>query len=131
MMVAEVVGQLERSIYPMVPKMSRAVAKSAVLMGGSNELVECFCGGAVAEGCFGAVARLVGDGVDVGLVAGDGGSFGQVAEDESVGVFVGSSLPGAVGVSDKHLHASAWGEALMVGHFPSLIPCQCSHHSFG
>ena len=32
-------------------------------MGGSNELVECFCGGAVAEGCSGAVARLVGDGV--------------------------------------------------------------------
>ena len=63
MMVAELVGQLERSIYPMVSKMSRAVAKSAVLMGGSNELVECFCGGAVAEGCSGAVARLVGDGV--------------------------------------------------------------------
>ena len=35
----------------------------AVSMGGSNELVECFCGGAVAEGCSGAVARLVGDGV--------------------------------------------------------------------
>ena len=34
-----------------------------VSMGGSNELVECFCGGAVAEGCSGAVARLVGDGV--------------------------------------------------------------------
>ena len=32
-------------------------------MGGSNELVECFCGGAVAEGYSGAVARLVGDGV--------------------------------------------------------------------
>ena len=42
-------------------------------MGGSNELVECFCGGAVAEGCSGAVARFVGDGVEVGLVAGDGG----------------------------------------------------------
>ena len=43
-------------------------------MGGSNELVECFCGGAVAEGYSGAVARLVGDGVEVGLVAGDEGS---------------------------------------------------------
>lgn len=38
-------------------------------MGGSNELVECFCGGAVAEGYSGAVARLVGDGVEVGLAA--------------------------------------------------------------
>ena len=70
-------------------------------MGGSNEFVECFCGGAVAEGGSGAVARLVGDGVEVGLVAGDGGSFGKVAADEPVGVFIGPSLPGTVGVSEK------------------------------
>ena len=38
--------------------------------------------GAVAEGGSGAVARFVGDGVEVGLVAGDGGSFGEVAADE-------------------------------------------------
>ncbi len=31
-------------------------------MGGSNELVECFCG-AVAEGGSGAVVEFVGDGV--------------------------------------------------------------------
>ena len=62
-------------------------------MGGSNEFVECFCWGAVAEGGSGAVVELVGDGVEVGLVAGDGGSFGQVSADEPVGVFVGSSLP--------------------------------------
>ena len=37
-------------------------------MGGSNELVECFCGGAVAEGGSGAVVQFVGDGVEVGLV---------------------------------------------------------------
>ena len=47
-------------------------------MGGSNELVECFCGGAVAEGGSGAVVQFVGDGVEVGLVAGDGGSFVSV-----------------------------------------------------
>ena len=45
-------------------------------MGGSDELVECFCGGVVAEGGSGVVARFVGDGVEVGLVAGDGGFFG-------------------------------------------------------
>ena len=45
--------------------------RTAVSMGGSNELVECFCGGAVAEGGSGAVAQVVGDGVEVGLVAGD------------------------------------------------------------
>ena len=100
-------------------------------MGGSNEFVECFCGGAVAEGGSGAVARLVGDGVEVGLVAGDGGSFGQVAADESVGVFVGSSLPGAVGVSEEHLHAGVVGEALVAGHFPALVPGQCAHRLVG
>ena len=42
-------------------------------MGGSNEFVECFCWGAVAEGGSGAVVQFVGDGVEVGLVAGAGG----------------------------------------------------------
>ena len=55
-----------------------AIWRGVVSMGGSNELVECFCGGAIVEGCSGAVARLVGDGVEVGLVAGDGGSFVSV-----------------------------------------------------
>ena len=41
---------------------------TVVSMGGSNELVECFCGGAVAEGGSGAVVQFVGDGVEVGLV---------------------------------------------------------------
>ena len=100
-------------------------------MGGSNELVECFCGGAVAEGGSGAVVEFVGDGVEVGLVAGDGGSFGQVAADEPVGVFVGSSLPGAVGVSEEHLHAGVVGEALVAGHFPALVPGQCAHRLVG
>ena len=100
-------------------------------MGGSSELIECFCGGTVAEGDSGAVIELVGDGVEVGLVADDGGSFGQIAADESVGVFVGSSLPWAVRVSEEHLYASVAGEALVTGHFPSLIPCQCSHRTVG
>ena len=93
-------------------------------MGGSNEFVECFCWGAVVEGGSGAVVELVGDGVEVWLVAGDGGSFGEVAADEPVGVFVCSSLPGAVGVSEEHLYASVSGEALVAGRspFPSLGP---------
>ena len=44
-------------------------------MGGGNEFVECLGGGVVAGGS-GAVARFVGDGVEVGLVAGGGGFFG-------------------------------------------------------
>ena len=100
-------------------------------MGGGNEFVECLGGGRVAEVGSGAVARLVGDGVEVGSVAGDGGSCGQVAADEPVGVFVGSSLPGAVGVSEEHLHAGVVGEALVAGHFPALVPGQCAHRPLG
>ena len=100
-------------------------------MGGSNELVECFCGGAVAEGGSGAVVQFVGDGVEVGLVAGDGGSFGKVAADKSVGIFVCSSLPGAMGVSEEHLHAGILGEALVAGHFSALVPGQCAHRPVG
>ena len=55
---------------------SMTVLSPAVSMGGSNEFVECFCWGAVVEGGSGAVVELVGDGVEVWLVAGDGGSFG-------------------------------------------------------
>ena len=102
-------------------------------MGGGNELVECLGGGAVVESGSGAVARLVGDGVEVGLVAGDGGSFGQVAADEPVGVFVGSSLPGAVGVSEEHVHAGVVGEALVAGagHFSALVPGQPAFFMIG
>ena len=100
-------------------------------MGGGNEFVECFCWGAVAEGGFGAVVEFVGDGVEVGLVAGDGGPFGQVAADEPVGVFVGSSLPGAVGVREEHVHAGVVGEALVAGYFPALVPGQCAHRLVG
>ena len=60
-----------------------------------------------------------------------GGSFGQVAADEPVGVFVGSSLPGAVGVSEEHVHAGVVSEALVSGHFPALVPGQCAHRLVG
>ena len=100
-------------------------------MGGSDVFVECLGGGAVVEGGSGAVVELVGDGVEVGLVAGDGGSFGQVAADEPVGVFVGSSLPGAVRVSEKHVHARVVGQALVAGHFSALVPGQGVHRPVG
>ena len=58
---------------------------SVVSMGGSNEFVECFCGGAVAEGSSGVVVEVVGDGVEVGLVAGDGDSFGKISADKQAG----------------------------------------------
>ena len=76
-----------------------------VSMDGSNEFVRCFCWGAAAEGGSGAVVQFVGDGVEVGLEAGDGGSLGQVAAGEPVLFFLGSSHPGVVkGELKTHLH---------------------------
>ena len=49
-------------------KCSHRILYMVVSMGGSNELVECFCGGAVAEGGSGAVVQFVGDTVAVPLV---------------------------------------------------------------
>ena len=54
---------------------------------------------------------------------------------ELVGVFVGSSLPWAVGVSEEHLHASAWGEALVAGdltaHHRGTTPNRASDTHLG
>lgn len=47
----------------------------AVIMGGSNGFVEYLGGGTVVEGGFGAVIQFVGDGLEVELMAADGGSF--------------------------------------------------------
>ena len=45
-------------------------------MGRGTGVVECLCGCGVVEGGFGAVVQFLGGDVDVGLVAGDGGSSG-------------------------------------------------------
>ena len=42
-----------------------------------------------------------------------------------------SSLIASVGVSEEHLHAGVVGEALVAGHFPSLVPGQCAHRLVG
>ena len=45
--------------------------------GGGNELDECFLWGEVVESGAVAVVEFVGDGVEVGLVAGDGVPLGR------------------------------------------------------
>lgn len=34
-------------------------------------------------------------------------------------------------MSEKHLHARVVGQALVAGHFPTLIPGQCAHRPVG
>ena len=93
-----------------------------VSRGGDNELGECLLWGEVVEGGAGAVARFVGDGTRVGLVAGDGGAFGQVAAHEAVGVLVRAPFPRAVGVGEEHVDPGGGGQALVAGHFAPLVP---------
>ena len=38
---------------------------------------------------------------------------------------------GLLGVSEEHVHAGVACEALVAVHFPSLVPCQCSHRPVG
>lgn len=73
------------------------------------------------------VATLVSD---MELVDGDG-AFVCVAADEPVGVFIGSSLLGAVEVIEKPVHVRVEGQALMAGHFSALVPGQYAHRSTG
>lgn len=79
----------------------------------------------------GAVVQFVGDGVVVGLVAGDGGSLGQVTKGEPVLVFVGSCHPGVVRGSEIHIHTRVVGQAPVAGDSPPFVPDQCEYRSIG
>ena len=93
---------------------------SVVSMGGSNEFVECFWG-AVAEGSSGVVVEVVGDGVEVGLVAGDGGSFRKVSADKPVGVFVDSSLPGLTKPHQVHHPSTPRNRRIQIPTTPPIM----------
>ena len=79
-------------------------------MGGGNELVECFCGGAVAEGGSGAVARFVGDGVEV--------SSGAISSAISAARHAGLSRSAASFIADD---ATAWARAQSPEDVPDVI----------
>ena len=50
--------------------------------------------------------------------------LGEVLARQAVGVLVGAALPGAVRVTEVHLHIESGGHACMQGEFGSLIPCR-------
>lgn len=89
-------------------------------------------GGWVVEGSAGAVARFVGDGVEVGLVAGGGGAFGQVAARGGGWCSRSLRLPKGCGVGEQHARlAVAAPLALVAGHFAPLVPGQGAHRAVG
>src|ERR1700761_2240439 len=52
------------------------------------------------------------------------GAFREVLAQQAVGVFVGGSLPGGVGVAEVDGDAGAFGGLSVVGHFAALVPGQ-------
>src|SRR5271169_171734 len=57
-------------------------------------------------------------------VAGKVSSLRQVLSQQTVGVFVGSSLPGAVRIAEVDFHICGYREGFVFGHLQSAIPGQ-------
>ena len=58
-------------------------------------------------------------------------ALGEVLADQSVGVLVGGSLPGAVGVGEVDRDAGGGGEAGVLGHLAALVPGDRGPHGPG
>ena len=54
-------------------------------------------------------------------VAGEIDAYGQILSDQTGGVLVGASLPGAVRIAEVHGHAGRLGELTVIDHFLALI----------
>src|SRR5258708_13973699 len=78
-----------------------------------------------AQGLTGSVVERVGRGVEVVLaVEGEVGALGEVLAEQSVGVLVGASLPGAVGVAEVDVHVGVDAELGMFAPLFALLPGQ-------
>ncbi len=63
----------------------------------TGEFLESFCRCPVLECFSGSIVERVDDGLQVGVVeVAQVGFLGKVLADESVGIFVGSALPGTI-----------------------------------
>ena len=69
-----------------------------------------------------------GDGIEVRLMRGDLGTFGQVLADQTVGVLVRGPLPRRTRVSEVDRQISGHGHRRMLGHLGALIPGQAQSH---
>lgn len=66
--------------------------------------VECFGGGAPAEGLAGSGVKGVGDRGDVaGGPPGQVGALRKILAQQGIGVLIGAALPRALGICEVHL----------------------------
>ena len=87
--------------------------------------VEGLAGGLPAEGFTGSTVQSRGDGVQVvSGVSAEVGAFGEVLAEQAVGVLVGSTLPGTLGVAEVDVKIGVYAELSVLGHLGSLVPGQ-------
>ena len=87
--------------------------------------VEGFGGGLPIEGFAGSTVQCCGDSVQVASgVSAEIGAFGEVLSEETVGVLVGATLPGTLGVAEVDIEIGVYSELSVLGHLGSLVPGQ-------
>ena len=112
-----------------------ALESAVVVSGGGctvDDGVQYLGGGLSVQDFSWAAVELVLDGLDLGV--GDAvevGALGEVLADQAVGVLVGGTLPGAVGIGEVDLDVGGEGESGVVGHLRALIPGDGGVHGPG
>ena len=87
--------------------------------------VEGLGGGLPVEGFAGSTVECCGDSVQVVLcVSAEIGAFGEVLAEETVGVLVGATLPGTLGVAEVDIEIGVYSQLSVLGHLGSLVPGQ-------
>ena len=61
----------------------------------------------------------------------DGLTFGEVLPKKSIGVFIGTSLPRALRITEVDLHAGGQREVFVVRHLASSVPGKRQSQFFG
>ena len=80
----------------------------------------------------GTPIELIGNAIQIFLaIAAQIGSLGELLAQQAVGVFVASPLPGAIGVTEVHLHAGVVRELLVLGHLPASVVGEGFAHGRG
>src|SRR5271156_1316260 len=93
--------------------------------GRRNTCAQFTCWSLEAQSFSRALIETQRDLVQLGLrVAGKIGSLRQVLSQQTVGVFVGSSLPGAVRIAEVDFHICGYREGFVFGHLQPAIPGQ-------
>ena len=87
--------------------------------------VEGLGGGLPAEGFAGSTVQSCGDSVQVAPgVSAEIGAFREVLAEQTVGVLVGATLPGTLGVAEVNIEIGVYSELSVLGHLGSLVPGQ-------